>query len=114
MNARDNTRCPSQTGAGQGTARPSAYPATEQPDDDWLNRAVCRGQGDTGDLFFPIGSSGPAMTQTAQAKAFCARCPVTSECLNLALDTDAEFGVWGGLDEYERRALRHRTARGTT
>ncbi|NUR01410.1 MAG: WhiB family transcriptional regulator [Streptomyces sp.] len=112
MNARDETRCPSQPGAGQGTARPPAYEAAEQPADEWLHVAACRGRDD--DLFFPVGSSAPALKQTAEAKAICRRCPVTSECLMFAITTGAEFGVWGGLDEYDRRALARRTARGTT
>jgi Transcription factor WhiB len=42
------------------------------------------------------------------AKAVCERCPVRGECLQWALDAgaDADYGIWGGLDEAERRRLR--------
>lgn len=39
------------------------------------------------------------------AKAMCARCEVITECLQLAIDNDEEFGVWGGLSARERRNL---------
>lgn len=57
------------------------------------------------ELFFPVGNSGPAALQIAEAKAVCRRCPVASECLAWALDTGQEFGVWGGMDEDERKPL---------
>lgn len=41
----------------------------------------------------------------AKAKAVCAGCPVTSRCLDYALGTGQKWGVWGGLDEDERRIL---------
>ena len=58
------------------------------------------------DLFFPIGSSGPALRQTMQAKSVCADCPVRLECLEWAQSTQQLHGVWGGLDEHERERLR--------
>ncbi len=75
---------------------------------DWRQRAACR---DTNpDLFFPAGTSGDAVErQVAAAKALCARCQVRFACLDWALDTGQEAGIWGGLDEDERRTLR-RTA----
>jgi WhiB family transcriptional regulator, redox-sensing transcriptional regulator len=57
------------------------------------------------DLFFPIGTSGPALRQAERAKAVCAGCPVRAECLDWAQTTGQTYGVWGGLDEHEREAL---------
>ncbi|MEU0119265.1 WhiB family transcriptional regulator [Streptomyces bobili] len=74
--------------------------------DDWRQRAACR-QEDP-ELFFPIGTSGPALLQTEQAKAVCRRCPVRAQCLEWALETDQSLGVWGGTSETERRALKRR------
>ncbi|WP_030741425.1 WhiB family transcriptional regulator [Streptomyces sp. NRRL S-31] len=74
--------------------------------DNWRDHAACR-QEDP-DLFFPIGTTGPAQVQTEQAKAVCGRCPVREQCLDWALDTDQSIGVWGGTTELERRALRRR------
>jgi WhiB family transcriptional regulator, redox-sensing transcriptional regulator len=76
---------------------------------DWRHRAACRDEDP--ELFFPIGTTGPAAEQTAAAKAVCARCPVSHDCLTWALETGQDAGVWGGLDEDERRALKRRAAR---
>lgn len=73
---------------------------------DWRHFASCR---DTDpELHFPIGTSGPALLQTEQAKAVCRRCDVRDECLEFALSTGQDHGVWGGMSEEERRALKLR------
>ena len=71
---------------------------------DWRHRASCRDEPD--DLFFPVGNSGPALLQIAEAKSVCRHCPVVTSCLKWALETGQEFGVWGGMSEDERRALK--------
>lgn len=71
---------------------------------DWRTHAACRTEDP--DLFFPLGNTGPALVQTDEAKAVCRRCPVTETCLQWALDTNQDTGVWGGLAEDERRNLR--------
>lgn len=76
---------------------------------DWRHRAACRDVDP--ELFFPIGTDGPAVAQVAEAKAVCRRCPVRAECLTWALSSGQDAGVWGGLDEHERRAFKRRTAR---
>jgi WhiB family redox-sensing transcriptional regulator len=75
---------------------------------EWLLRAACVGADP--DLFFPVGSTGPALEEIAAAKRVCARCPVISECLAWALGSGQTSGVWGGTCEEERAALL-RTAR---
>jgi len=76
---------------------------------DWRHAAICRDEDP--ELFFPIGSTGPAATQVDHAKVVCQRCPVVQECLTWALETGQENGVWGATSEDERRALRRRGAR---
>lgn len=76
---------------------------------DWRHRAVCRDEDP--ELFFPVGNSGPALAQIAEAKAVCARCPVVNECLEWAIATGQDAGVWGGMSEDERRSLKRRRAR---
>ena len=72
--------------------------------DDWRDQAACT---DTDpDLFFPIGSTGPAIEQIEAAKAVCRACEVQGACLEFALATNQEAGVWGGTSEEERRKLR--------
>jgi WhiB family redox-sensing transcriptional regulator len=74
------------------------------PDDMWwLPEAHCIGEDP--DLFFPIGTSDPALDQVEAAKAICGGCPVRADCLEWALVTCQDAGVWGGLDEEERRVI---------
>ena len=76
---------------------------------DWRHRAACRDEDP--ELFFPIGTTGPALLQVDEAKAVCRRCDAVDECLSWALDSDQDAGVWGGLSEDERRAVRRRRIR---
>ncbi|MFP7697094.1 WhiB family transcriptional regulator [Trueperella sp. LYQ143] len=76
---------------------------------DWRHWAACLNEDP--ELFFPIGSSGPAMAQVERAKAVCATCTVQETCLKWALDNNQDAGVWGGMSEDERRTLKRRTAR---
>ncbi len=71
---------------------------------DWRQRAACIDEDP--ELFFPVGTTGPAVEQTERAKAVCHTCDVISECLEWALETGQDSGVWGGMGEEERRALR--------
>ena len=75
---------------------------------DWRHEAACRDEDP--ELFFPIGNTGPALMQIEEAKAVCRRCPVVEACLTWALESGQDAGVWGGLSEDERRALRRRSA----
>ena len=76
---------------------------------DWRHRAACRDEDP--ELFFPIGNTVPALLQVVEAKAVCRRCEVIEPCLEWALETGQDAGVWGGLSEDERRALKRRNAR---
>jgi len=75
-----------------------------KPEHDWRFYARCK-EVDP-DLFFPVGTTGPAEAQLRAAKSVCAPCPVQEICLQWALDTGQDAGVWGGLSEEERRAIR--------
>lgn len=72
--------------------------------DEWRAQASC--QDTDPDLFFPVGTTGPAIEQIANAKAVCDACPVKEPCLEFALSTNQDSGVWGGTSEEERRKLR--------
>ncbi len=76
---------------------------------DWRHRAACLEEDP--ELFFPIGNTGPALLQIEEAKAVCRRCEVVDTCLKWAIESGQDAGVWGGLSEDERRALKRRTAR---
>jgi WhiB family redox-sensing transcriptional regulator len=72
----------------------------------WRLRAACR-QVDSAVFFSPDGERGPARdAREARAKAICGRCPVIGECATYALVADERHGVWGGLSERDRAALR--------
>ena len=76
---------------------------------DWRAQAACRGKDP--ELFFPVGNTGAALKQIEEAKAVCRTCPVIDQCLKWALDTNQDSGIWGGLTEDERRALKRRAMR---
>ena len=80
--------------------------ATETWEWGWQWRAACRGE-DAG-LFFPPSRFEPKaerIVREGKAKIICAVCPVRMECLEYAVRTREIHGVWGGLNEAERRAL---------
>ncbi|MEO7803512.1 MAG: WhiB family transcriptional regulator [Actinomycetota bacterium] len=76
---------------------------------DWRQRASCRTTIDP-DVFFPVGSTGPALDQIEAAKSICATCVVRTQCLEWALRTNQDNGVWGGLSEEERKSIRRQPA----
>jgi WhiB family redox-sensing transcriptional regulator len=78
--------------------------AAAPPRFDWRLAAACRDFDP--DLFFPIGTAGPAVTQIAEAKEICLTCPVRTFCLDWALRHYQDYGIWGGTTERERQALR--------
>lgn len=87
----------------------TAVPARWGAPDDWRPRALCR-DSDT-NVFFPVGVTGEAIDLIDAAKAVCAACPVRAECLEFALVTNQQYGVWGGASEEERLALRRERRR---
>lgn len=73
----------------------------------WMQHAACRprtnhpsARKQVADQYFA-----ERPTTTGVAKRTCKRCPVREECLQSALETSAE-GIWGGLDDKERAALK--------
>lgn len=82
-----------------------ARPRPPQPkNQSWREGAACKGIDAA--LFFPAGESGDAVDQVEAAKVLCHNCPVEQACLEFALVTKQEYGIWGGRTEAERRSLR--------
>lgn len=77
------------------------------PDEPWMDRGACAASPEP-DLWF----SHPSDTRDrALALQICSMCPVQAECLDYALRTRPEFGIWGGLEPNEiRRLLRRKHA----
>jgi WhiB family redox-sensing transcriptional regulator len=72
----------------------------------WAAAAACRSV--AVDLFFPAGTTGAALEDIRAATRICGRCVVRSDCLEYALASNQEYGVWGGMTEADRKALRRR------
>lgn len=68
-------------------------------------------QGEDPELFFPIGTTGPALLQIEEARRVCLRCDIREKCLEWALETGQDHGVWGGMSEDERKAIERRQKR---
>lgn len=66
---------------------------------DWREYAVCA-QTDP-EAFFPEKGE-----STKEAKKICGNCEVRPSCLEYAVRNEERYGVWGGLSERERRAIR--------
>ena len=73
---------------------------------DWRVSAACRDADP--ELFFPDSDIRAARAQVKTAKLICRSCPVSATCLNWALTSGQEAGIWGGLTEDERRRLYRR------
>lgn len=73
----------------------------EDDEESWLDRALCA-QTDP-EAFFPEKGG-----STREARRVCQSCDVREDCLQTALKNDERFGIWGGLTERERRALKRR------
>ena len=89
-----------------------AFPSTRvfDWDDGWRREASCRETDPA--LFFPVGTTDRALAEIEAAKAVCAACRVRQACLDFAMETNQEAGIWGGRSEDERRRLRRRWTAG--
>ena len=79
---------------------------------EWQRRAACRGP--HASVFFPpphFEKRDEKRRRELRAKSICASCTVREDCLQYALDIGEQHGVWGGLNEAERRELMLRPAR---
>jgi WhiB family redox-sensing transcriptional regulator len=75
-------------------------------DDEWQVRAACRGPQAV--VFFPpshFERKDEKLEREARAKGICAACTVREPCLAFALSIREPHGIWGGLNEVERRNL---------
>jgi WhiB family redox-sensing transcriptional regulator len=78
---------------------PSPQPLPIDPGPEWRDHAACNGVDP--DVFFP-----PLVrdvSDTAQARAICADCPVTFDCLVYAINEGINVGVWGGMSYGSRK-----------
>lgn len=76
---------------------------------DWRLQAECRSL-DTA-IFFPDQDGPQFADNVADAKSICAVCPVANQCLEFAIRTRQDDGIWGGATPEERRSVRRRRRR---
>lgn len=67
----------------------------------WRDDALCRRH--ESELWFPVGTTGPAVEQTISAKLICRQCPVRTDCLSHALADLQLSGIWGATTHDERK-----------
>ena len=75
-------------------------------DEVWQVRASCRGP--QAAVFFPPSSferKDEKEAREARAKEICATCPVRKPCLDYAIRIKEPHGIWGGLNEVERKQV---------
>ncbi len=80
--------------------------SAQRVDEEWQLRAACRGP--HAEVFYPPTSSERRDEKTGRerrAKEICRTCAVKSPCLEYALRIREHHGIWGGLNEIERRNL---------
>ncbi len=73
---------------------------------EWRKRAACRGP--HASIFFPptVPERREEKRQREErAKSICKTCSVCSDCLEYALHIREQHGIWGGLNETERREM---------
>ncbi len=69
------------------------------------DRAACIGH-DTRIFFDHEDERGQRRANAlAAARLMCQGCPIKQACLQFALDSNEQFGVWGGLTAAERSEL---------
>ena len=77
----------------------------------WQVKASCRGP--QAAVFFPptsVERKDEKEEREARAKAICTTCPVRKPCLEYAIRIREPHGIWGGLNEVERKTLLTRRA----
>ena len=80
-------------------------------DRSWQPVALCRGN--HSHLFFPPTTSerkDERERRELRANSICQVCPVQSSCLDYALESTEQYGIWGGYTETERRQQLSRRA----
>ena len=80
--------------------------SAQRIDDDWQLRAACRGPQAV--VFFPPGTferKDEKHAREVRAKEICRTCPVKTPCLDYAVAIREPHGIWGGLNEAERKQI---------
>jgi WhiB family redox-sensing transcriptional regulator len=80
--------------------------SAQRIDDSWQLKAACRGP--QAAVFFPppqFERKEDKLHRERRAKEICAGCSVKADCLDYAVAIREPHGIWGGLNELERKQL---------
>jgi len=83
----------------------------QQAVEAWQGKAACRGP--QASAFFPPSHAErkeEKLAREVRAKGICSDCHVRSDCLDYAIRIREPHGIWGGLNEVERKAVLDRRA----
>jgi len=83
---------------GTGVDRKDVTPMHDDTETSWMASGNCRSYPPA--VFFPSDGVG-----VDRARRICATCPVSTNCLEYALENRIDHGVWGGASERERRRI---------
>jgi WhiB family transcriptional regulator, redox-sensing transcriptional regulator len=73
---------------------------------DWKNNGNCVGE-DSNKFFPTVKVDGEYLYTEEDAKEVCHACPVQRECLDFAIITKSDMGIFGGYTPEERKLLQH-------
>jgi WhiB family redox-sensing transcriptional regulator len=82
-----------------------------QGSETWQLKAACRGP--QAAVFFPpphAERKEEKATREVRAKEICDQCHVRGDCLDYAIRIREPHGIWGGLNEVERKLMLDRRA----
>ena len=77
----------------------------------WQLKAACRGP--QAAVFFPPSHAErkeEKASREGRAKSICGQCHVRGDCLDYAIRIREPHGIWGGLNEVERKLMLDRRA----
>ena len=80
--------------------------SAQRIEESWQIKAACRGP--QAAVFFPppqFERKDEKEAREGRAKSICASCSVRRECLDYAIRIREPHGIWGGLNELERKQI---------
>ncbi len=96
---------PKMPDVGSGSKGVSILSALHD-DASWQVRGACRGP--QASVFFPPSTferKDEKVEREARAKGICNTCPVRQPCLDYAIQIREPHGIWGGMNENERKQI---------
>jgi WhiB family redox-sensing transcriptional regulator len=80
--------------------------SAQRVEESWQLKAACRGP--QAAVFFPPSTferKDEKLERESRAKDICRTCPVKNPCLEYSVRIREPHGIWGGLNEAERKQL---------